>query len=89
MDKITIIDFYADWCNPCKTIAPIIEKIEADNKNIEVVKVDVDASPETTQKYGIRNIPAIIFEKGGEEVKRMIGAKSYSEYLDVIQELNG
>ena len=73
--KVTLVDFWAEWCGPCKAIGPMIEEIskEFDGKAI-VGKVDVDSNPETAMKYGIRNIPTILFIKGGQVVDKQVGA---------------
>jgi len=74
-DKVAVIDFWAEWCGPCKAIGPIIEELskEYDGKAV-VGKVDVDSNPETAMKYGIRNIPTILFIKGGQVVDKQVGA---------------
>lgn len=70
-----IVDFWADWCGPCKAVAPILDQIAAENPGIQLVKLDVDANPETAMKYQITSIPAMKVFKGGEVVKTVIGAK--------------
>lgn len=74
-DKVAIVDFWAEWCGPCKAIGPMIEEIskEYDGKAV-VGKVDVDNNPETAMKYGIRNIPTILFIKNGQVVDKQVGA---------------
>ena len=70
-----IVDFWADWCGPCKAVAPVLDQIAAENPGIRLVKLDVDANPETAMKYQITSIPAMKVFKGGEVVKTVIGAK--------------
>lgn len=66
-DKVAIVDFWAEWCGPCKAIGPMIEEISNEYQGKAVVgKVDVDNNPETAMKYGIRNIPTILFIKNGQ-----------------------
>ena len=72
-NKITLVDFYADWCNPCRMLAPIIEEIASERKDINVGKVNVDNESDLARELGIRNIPTMIIFKNGKEIQRLVG----------------
>lgn len=87
-DKLVIIDFWAEWCGPCKMIGPIIEEISEEYKDTVVVgKLNVDDNDETTGKYGIRNIPTVLFIKNGEVVDKLVGAGPKSLFTEKIDKL--
>ncbi|MEE4196600.1 MAG: thioredoxin [Bacteroidales bacterium] len=74
-DKPVIVDFWAEWCGPCRMIGPIIEELSEDyNDQVVCTKLDVDSNPGVASKYGIRNIPTVLFFKGGEIVDKQVGA---------------
>ncbi|UCC26267.1 MAG: thioredoxin [Gemmatimonadales bacterium] len=75
-DGLTIVDFWAEWCGPCRLVAPVVEELanEYGDKGLKVTKLDVDQNPQTSARYGIRSIPTILFFKGGEVVDRVVGA---------------
>ncbi len=73
--KVALIDFWAEWCGPCKAIAPAIEELSKEFEGKAIIgKVDVDSNPQTAMNYGIRNIPTILFIKNGQVVDKQVGA---------------
>ena len=85
-DKITIVDFYADWCGPCKMMSPVIDKIaEEYAENIKVGKVNVDDNQELAMKYNVMSIPTILIFKNGKLEKTFIGVTSKSEIEEAIK----
>ncbi|MDD9901393.1 MAG: thioredoxin [Alphaproteobacteria bacterium] len=73
-DKVVLIDFYADWCGPCKAMAPTLEKFAEDKKDdIKVVKIDIDESPEIAAAFRVKSIPMLVTMKGGKGLMGMAG----------------
>lgn len=73
---VTLVDFYADWCGPCRMIAPIVEELATEmSGTAKIAKLDIDSAQETTSNLGVTSIPTIILFKNGKEVKRVVGVK--------------
>ncbi len=73
--KVTMIDFWAEWCGPCRAITPIVEELAKEYNGKAIIgKLNVDENPEVTVKYGVRNIPTILFIKNGQVVDKQVGA---------------
>lgn len=84
---LKLIDFWADWCPPCKRMTPTIREIEKEFKGkIEIVKIDVDQEQAKAEKYEIFSIPTYVLEKSGKEVARVSGARSKEEFKKWIEE---
>ena len=75
-EKTVLVDFWSEWCGPCRAVAPILDQIAAEHGDkLEIVKLNVDENPQTAVKYQITSIPALKVYRGGEVVKTVIGAK--------------
>ena len=85
-DKLTVVDFWAEWCGPCRAIGPVIEELskEYDGK-VNVGKLNVDNNPQVSMNYGITSIPAILFIKGGEVVDKLVGAQPKGKNVKKIE----
>lgn len=87
-DKPVIVDFWAEWCGPCRMVGPIVQEIGEDYVGKAVVgKLDVDSNPQVTMKFGIRNIPTILFFKGGDIVDKQVGAVPKSVLVNKLEAL--
>ena len=85
--KPTVVDFWAEWCGPCKQIGPVLEEISEELKDqVIIAKHDIDNEPNTPTKYGIRGIPTMLLFKGGELKATKVGASTKSNILDWIKE---
>ena len=86
-EKPVLVDYWAEWCGPCRQVAPVLEAIAYEyGDKIEIVKLNVDENPVTTQRYGILNIPTLGVFQNGEVVKELVGARSKSALLRELAE---
>lgn len=83
-EGLHLVDFYAEWCGPCKMLEPILEEIKDE---INLIKVDTDKMPKTTLKYRIMSIPTLIIFKDGKQIKEIIGFHTKDEILETIKEI--
>lgn len=87
-DKVTVVDFWAEWCGPCRMIGPFIEELSKEYENRVVVgKLNVDDNPQVSMKYNVRSIPTVLFFKNGELVDRQVGATSKKVLASKIEAL--
>ena len=87
-DLPALVDFWAEWCGPCRMVSPVVEELANDYKGkIKVAKMDVDQNRDTPTRFGIRNIPTLIFFKGGEVTQTIIGVQPKSHIEEEIKKL--
>lgn len=82
-----IVDFFATWCGPCKMLGPILEDVADTEKDVKILKVDIDENMELAQKFGIMSVPTLMLFKDGKEYGREIGLKSKEQIEEIIDEL--
>lgn len=81
---LTVVDFYADWCAPCRALTPTLEKLSDDLDDVQFLKLNVDESGDVAQKFGVSSIPTLIFFKNGTPVHTLTGLKSYEDLKEEI-----
>jgi len=84
-DKTVLIDFYADWCGPCKMFSPVVESVANENEDVKVVKINVDNAQDLAIKYQVMSIPTVVIIKDGKEVNRNVGMASKSQILEMVK----
>jgi len=85
-NKLSVVDFWAEWCGPCRAIGPVIEELSKDyDGKVNVGKLNVDHNPEVSMNYGITSIPAILFIKNGQVVDKLVGAQPKANFVRKIE----
>lgn len=84
-DKTVLLDFYADWCGPCRMVSPLVDEIAAENPQYLVGKINVDDQPELAQAFGVFSIPTLVVMKNGKVVKQSAGARPKDQILAMLE----
>ena len=89
-DTAVVVDFWAEWCGPCKMIAPVLEEIaSAHGETIQIAKLDVDDNPNIARRFDVMSIPTLLVFRDGEVQKRLVGAKGKAQLLEELSEFIG
>ena len=83
-EKPALLDFYADWCGPCRMVAPILDEIAEEREDIKVCKVDIDEQPELASRYRVMSVPTLMVLKNGQIMEQSIGAKPKHQILAMV-----
>ena len=84
-EKNVLLDFYADWCGPCRMVTPVVEKIADEHPEYLIGKINVDEEGELAREFGVMSIPTLVVLKGGEIVNKAIGAKNQAQILEMLK----
>lgn len=85
-EKTVLIDFYADWCGPCRMVSPIVDEIAEENPQYLVCKINVDDEPELAEQFGVSSIPMLAVMKNGELVNQSVGARPKAQILSMLED---
>lgn len=89
-DILVLVDFYADWCGPCKAVAPVLDDLAREYEGeVKIVKVDTDANPELAKRYGVAGIPAFVVIKKGEVVQQFAGGRTRGQLAAILEKQIG
>ena len=83
--KIILLDFYADWCGPCRMLSPVVDEFAEENPDFVVGKINVDKEPELSEEFGVSSIPMLVVMKDGKILNKSVGAKSKQQILEMIE----
>ncbi len=83
-NKPVLLDFYADWCGPCRMVSPIVDEIASERDDIKVCKINVDEEGELAEQFGVSSIPSLVVMKNGEVVNQSVGAKPKAQILAML-----
>jgi thioredoxin 1 len=86
-NSAVVLDFYAEWCGPCKQLLPIVERVSQEQQDVVYCKINVDGNGELASQYGVRSIPALKYIKDGEVVKTTLGSRPMTEIVENSREL--
>ena len=84
-EKKVLLDFYADWCGPCRMVGPIVEQIAEEHPEYVVGKVNVDEEPELARRFGVMSIPTVVFLKDGKEIARKVGVMPAGAFSEILE----
>lgn len=84
-DKPVLLDFYADWCGPCRMVSPLVDEIAEENAQYLVGKINVDEEPELAQAFGVSSIPTLVVKKNGKIAQKSVGARPKSQILAMLE----
>lgn len=84
-DKTVLLDFYADWCGPCRMVSPLVDEIAVENPQYLIGKINVDSEPELAEAFGVSSIPTLAVMKSGKIVNRIVGARSKAQILAMLE----